>query len=273
MSFLTLISVIHKMIFKHIRRPEILGMEFLSDRFLMLYEKIDHPRTLVLHICDVFNQVNPIVCTLELPSVAHPVFKAGTMWHARIQVGCNPSSQGAISGTPPPFMPSMALENKIVLVTLSNSTVGGFIVIALASDLLRMARENYDSKQDGAVRVSWEDWGPKITRVIEVDHSSSFMISVYGAMGLVPDKDSYMLYDFNQKTIRRDLARSTGDNSLTENIFTEPTVIDNGNLFKSSVTSNLPCRITKVAFEGINQGRAARLCRDTVAFLPSFVSS
>lgn len=269
MSFLTSIGVVLRMIFKHIRRQELQGMEFLSDRFLMLYERVDSPRTLDLHICDVFDQENSILCTLELPSVTDPFFNTGTT-HSRI--GCNSSSQGAISDTPPPFMPSMALENKIVLMALSNSTVGGFIVIALASDLLRIAQENHGSKQDSAVRVSWEDWGPKITRVIEVDHRTSFMTSVYGAMALIPDKDCYMLYDFNQKTIRRDLARSAGDNSLTENIFTEPTVIDNGNLFKSRITTNLPCRITKVALEGINQGRVARLCRDTVTLFPRFVS-
>ena len=217
----------------------------------------------------MFDQENPIVCTLELPSVAHPFFNIGTT-HARI--GCNPSSQGAISDTPQPFIPSMAPENKIVLVALSNSTVGGFILITLASDLLRIAQENHDSKQDSVVRVSWEDWGHKITRVIEVDHRTSFMTSVYGAMALIPGKDCYKLYDFNQKTIRRDLARSTGDNSLIENISTEPTPIDNGELFKSRVTTNLPYRMTKVAFEGINQGRVARLCGDTVAFFPSFVS-
>ena len=139
MSFLTSIGVVLRMIFKHIRRQELQGMEFLSDRFLMLYERVDSPRTLDLHICDVFDQENSILCTLELPSVTDPFFNTGTT-HSRI--GCNSSSQGAISDTPPPFMPSMALENKIVLMALSNSTVGGFIVIALASDLLRIAQEN-----------------------------------------------------------------------------------------------------------------------------------
>ena len=129
-------------------------------------------------------------------------------------------------------------------------------------------------KQGSAVRVSWEDWGPKITRVIRVDHRTSVAMSVYGSMALVPDEDYYMLYDFNQKTIRRDLARSTGDNLRTENIFTEPTAIDSSNLLESRVTTNLPCRITKVAaLKGIDQSRrVAHLCGDTVVFLPNSVS-
>ncbi len=96
--------------------------------------------------------------------------------------------------------------------------------------------------------------------------SACFMTSVYGAVTLVPGKIRFMPYDFNQRTIQRDLHCTVDDGSLAENIFTEPIVINNGELFESRVTTNLPCRMTKIPFEGISRGRVACLCGDTVVF-------
>ena len=91
-------------------------------------------------------------------------------------------------------------------------------------------------------------------------------------MTLVLGQTCLMLYDFNQRTIQRDLHRTTDDNSLTENIFTEPAVINNGELFESTMTTNLSCRMMKITFEGIGRGKIARLCGDTVVF-PNLVGS
>ncbi|KAM6500274.1 hypothetical protein JOM56_003288 [Amanita muscaria] len=232
------------------------GYEWLSEQYLLLVETHSNPTALALTIVDL-NPDHPVICILNLPRMLETAFEFDTS----VQIITHPSSQGILSQRDVPFLPDP--ENKLVLVSFYAHIFGGFFVSVLASDLLKIAREN--TRKGSTSVVAWDDWGTTHTRVIQVKRGGCY-ISVYGTRALVQDAyDDGMLalYDFNQKLIRRDLAnQAIGPDEI---IKMEPTVVKNEVALLDEVKSCLPFRIAHFARpKGMHPARTCELSIDSL---------
>lgn len=233
------------------------GHEWLSEQYLLLFETHSNPMALALTIIDVLNPDHPVICILNFPRMLETVFALDTS----VQIMTHPSSQGILSQRDVPFLPNP--ENKVVLVSFHARFLGGFFVSVLASDLLKVAREN--TRKGSTSVVAWDDWGTTHTRVIQTAIGLS-NISVYGTRAFVQDLDGMLtLYDFNQKLIRRDLAnQAIGPGEI---IMIEPTVVKNEAALLDEVKSCLPFRIAHFARpKGMHPSRTCVLSIDSLIF-------
>ncbi|KAF8635492.1 hypothetical protein AX17_003882 [Amanita inopinata Kibby_2008] len=250
-----------------IRKHSIASFTFISEQYVLLAEVPKTSSKIRLQIADLQNPRDPIVCSLHIPEMPRKgadVFSSSVS-PCNIQAGPFSSSSSMLSDDPVPFMTSE--ENGLIAVTLTVYRGEAFALFTLPNKLLNIAR----ARRDGVlpVEIPWEEWGPDNTRVVEINDKMGQDLFVFGTRAAVMAGNKLTLYDFNQRSIKRDLLR--GAEALADTIHSEPSEIVGALSFNVDLTTRLPCRITEVQLnEPVgNREKTLHLGEDSIVLIPN----
>jgi hypothetical protein len=217
---------------------------FISERYALLAELRKSHSQMNLCIIDIRKPQNPDVCSLRLPET--PRMSAVS----RVNVHCGPHSSPPDTYSHCDSSPLFTTDptNQLVLVTFTNAPED-FALFILTSTLVKLAEKHKNDTRPAS--IPWEEWGPENTRLIETAQEAGENFCVYGTKALILHKRKQVLYDFNQRNIKRELSRySVGE--VPDDIIIEATSFDQGRTFSTVVTTCLPYRFTRVGLENFN---------------------
>lgn len=218
-------------------------MTFISERYVVLAELRKSSSQLSLCIIDVHRPQNPGVCSLMLPETP------GMSSSARVNVQCGPHSSPPDTYPHSDSCPLFTTDpiNQLVLLTFTNAPES-FALFVLASTLVTLA-ERHQNKPSPST-IPWQDWGPENTRLIQTAEKAGENLCVYGTKALILHEGAQVLYDFNQRNIKRELSRCNAA-EVPDDIVINETSFDQG-IFSTAVTTRLPYRFRSVGLDNFN---------------------
>lgn len=220
-------------------------MTFISERYAVLAELRKSNSQLSLCIIDVHRPQNPDVCSLMLPET--PRLSSSS----RVNVQCGPHSSPPDTYSHSDNGPLFTTDpiNQLVLVTFTNAPES-FALFILASTLVKLAERNQNASSPPT--IPWEEWGPENTRLIETSEKAGENLCVYGTKALILHEGAQVLYDFNQRNIKRELSRCNVADQVPDDIVINATIFDQMRPFSTVVTTRLPYRFRSVGLENFN---------------------
>ena len=218
-------------------------MTFISERYAVLAELRKSNSQLSLCIIDVHRPQSPDVCSLMLPET--PRLSSSS----RVNVQCGPHSSPPDTYSYSDNCPLFTTDpiNRLVLVTFT-SAPESFALFVLASTLVKLAERHQDSSSP--TTIPWKEWGPENTRLIETAEKAGESLCVYGTKALILHKGAQVLYDFNQRNIKRELSRCNVA-EVPDDIVINATNFHQ-RTFSTVVTTRLPYRFRNVGLENFN---------------------
>ncbi|KAF8635526.1 hypothetical protein AX17_003909 [Amanita inopinata Kibby_2008] len=242
---------------KDLTTPSGMGGEcvFISDRYILLGKLEISPPSACLYVVDVQGAGDAIVCTLRLPRLAR--FNQGSI---TIQSSHYASGSTAVPQDTPFVVDS---AEKLIFVTIITSeTLGLFF---LTSGILDLVCEVETRR--GRHVVEWDDWGPDHTRLSKLGLPNIYCV---GTKAFAVQNDTLVLYDLNQRLIKRELAIAGDPGDQGSEIVAHPTKSINWKSFVDDVTTCLPYRSTTVTVTGIKDRQWKRVVsvEDGVVIIP-----
>jgi hypothetical protein len=167
---------------------------------------------------------------------------------SRVNVQCGPhSSPSHTFSNGPLFTTDPA--SQLVLVTFTD-VPESFALFMLASTLVKLAERHQNDPSP--VSIPWEEWGPENTRLIQTAEEAGENLCVYGTKALIVHEQTQVLYDFNQRSINRELARSNAE-EVPDDIIIEASIFDRERPFSTAVMTCLPYRFTPVGLDNFDR--------------------
>ncbi|KAF8634076.1 hypothetical protein AX15_001078 [Amanita polypyramis BW_CC] len=220
----------------------------ISKRYMLLVELISFVSPLKLWIADIHDEAKPFVCCLILPNMPRKGAYRRPTYHINIQCGPHSPPPTSALHNSSAFFATDAVQ-QLVLVTFALYECEAFGLFTLVSRLEKLA-ERYRGNPEPSI-VPWEEWGPENTRIVDIPLRAGENLCVYGTKAIIVDKDTRVLYDFNQRSINRELSRSASDGS-PEGIVATATELVERSTFSDTVTTCLPYRFTNFTLEGFD---------------------
>ncbi|PFH51746.1 hypothetical protein AMATHDRAFT_2842 [Amanita thiersii Skay4041] len=234
------------------------GFTFLSKRFLLLLEMTLPYAAVTLRVLDLDSKKDPFVLFLKLPEMSGPnIGIHADLYRVSIQASRHFGSSGVLAGDTAPF--STSQDDRLIVVTLALHDMDAFVLCMMASQVLEFVLANLN-RTGNHRHVPFMVWAPQRTRLLPVDRSSldtgsrGKAMCVHGTKLILVQKDKLVLYDFNQRSIKREIAQMNESNELHNSLVLVPNGVSGYMSFKQIVSTTLPCRvITAPAFEGADR--------------------
>ncbi|TFK72775.1 hypothetical protein BDN72DRAFT_835875 [Pluteus cervinus] len=201
-----------------VQRKIILGFiqtySFLNERYLMLGVTWDDPDGVVLSL-EVIDLDEPPSVKVELSQGAsHCAFQFPALRDLpedpELAIRTDHTSQANTPLTKSvPFTTSQDDRLLVISSTCFSESKSNVLFVPLSAFLNKI---NLIPTEFSRGHIyPWETWGPDNTRMIEHSLSDVWFCYVHGMKVVVPlpDEQTVMLYDFNQRGIKRSLAKST----------------------------------------------------------------
>ncbi|KAK7049562.1 hypothetical protein VNI00_005593 [Paramarasmius palmivorus] len=215
-----------------------MSFAFLSERYIMYtVERMEDNATIPILALLNLDQGSRSQPFLELQVVKDFI----GLLDVSIHTECPPATQQRCKA---PFGTNFQDRLFVVCIRMFNyrdEEAYHFALFLRLSELLRLAEDAEE------ILVSWESWGPKRSKLLEIDFSDVWVCFVYGLKAVVmnprPNPSAifpkeFRLLDFNDSPIRRG-----GD--VDDNVEVSLETVTGATQFRTPVTTSLPCRIIK----------------------------
>jgi hypothetical protein len=229
---------------------------FLSDQYILVGEVRKNPHKAYLNVIDMYDPANPVRSKFQLPRLAYFERSYISLSSCR-RTGA--TFQGSVLFAEDP-------KETVVYANILVKEILGLFV--LAGRLVRLAEA-----RPGEI-IPWEDWGPHNARFINLDYDgvnpyTGANVEIIGTRALVVQKNKLVLYDFNQRSIKRELAK----NRKSKNIVTRPTDSSDWTSFEQGVVTCLPYRLVHAPMcrEDVRQWKTFYASEDGIVIEPGLV--
>lgn len=231
---------------------------FLSERYILVGEVGKNPYKAYLNVVDIQDPANPVRCKFQLPRLAYFQRSYISLSSCR-RTGVTPQESILFAEDP---------KETVVYANIRVKEILGLFV--LAGRLVKLAEA-----RPGDI-VPWEDWGPDNARFINLEYEgfnpyTGANVEVIGTRAFILQKnrDKLVLYDFNQRSIKRELAK----NKKSKNIVTRPTDSSDWTSFEQGVVTRLPYRLiyAPACREDVRQWENIYASEDGIVIEPELV--